>query len=166
MDVVEKKHWRKFTLWERGTRTPFIIRIPNSFSNGKSVNAPVSLQDIYLTLVEICKLKTKQNLDGNSLVPLLSNPNQPWDKPAIMTHGPGNFAVRLDNWRYIKYQNGDQELYDISKDPKEFHNLADKPNYKSVIQRLKVHIPTSFVKLYDPLFGQFQNLDTMKVFIR
>lgn len=161
----EKEHWRKFTLWERGTKTPLIIRVPNSASNGKSVEASVSLQDIYPTLAALCKLKVEQKLDGNSLVPLLSNPSMKWDRPAIMTHGPGNFAIRLDKWRYIKYQNGDEELYDIEGDPMEFHNLAAKAEFASVKHTLGQHVPGSFVTLYDPLFGQFRNLDTMKVFI-
>ncbi len=160
----EKQHWRKFTLWERGTKTPLIIYVPGGDSNGQSVHHPVSLIDLYPTLMELCGLNADQHLDGNSLVPLLKDPKLKWDKPVLMCHGPGNFAIRLDSMRYIKYQNGDEELYDINNDPGELTNLANTPRYQPLIKNWQKHIPKDFVTLYDPPFAQFQNLDTMKVF--
>lgn len=159
----EKQHWRKFTLWERGTKTPFIIYVPGASSNGQQVNHPVSLIDIYPTLVDLCKLKIDQHLDGNSLAPLLKDPKIKWEKPALMTHGPGNFAVRLDSMRYIRYQNGEEELYNMHKDRGEFNNLAGRPDHKQMMERLQKHVPKNYVTLYDPAFRQFENLDTMKI---
>jgi len=104
--------------------------------------------------------RNKPNLKSN----LLEEPDKNWEKPVLITHGPGNFAVRLGNWRYIRYQNGDEELYDVKKDPKEFDNLAGKPAFKHVVHKLEKNIPNDFVRLYDPLFGQFENLDTMRIF--
>ncbi len=161
----EKEHWRKFTLWERGTRTPLIIRLPRNQANGQSVEHPVSLQDIYPTLVELAGLDIDQKLDGNSLVPLLEEPERAWDKPVMMSLGVGNFAVRDKSWRYIQYQNGDEELYDMVNDPGEFNNLAGDSAYEDVIERLDQHIPDNFVELYNHRSLQFTNVDTMKVFI-
>ncbi len=161
----EKKHWRKMTLWETGTQTPLIIRVPGSPSNGASVDASVSLLDLFPTLVDLCDLETDQPLDGNSLTPLLEDPDRTWNEPVLMALGPGNFAVRLGPWRYIRYQNGDEELYNIEEDPGEFNNLAGEPEYERVIERLGQYIPTDYVVWYNDAAAQFKNLDTMEVFI-
>lgn len=161
----EKEHWRKMTLWERGTKTPLIFYVPGNSNNGSRVKQPVSLQDIYPTLAELCNLEIKQELDGNSLVPLLSNPSKEkkWNKPVLMSHGPGNFAIRSRKWRYIKYQNGDEELYDISTDEYEFYNLTKDKNYRHIKNRLRKFIPDEFVQLYGPRFNRFQNLGSIEI---
>lgn len=161
----EKQSWRKFTLWERGTRTPLIIRLPENSTSGQVIEQPVSLQDIFPTLIELGNLKNDQKLDGNSLVPLLENPDLDWDKPVLMSLGVGNFAVRDDTWRYIRYQNGDEELYNLINDPGEFTNLIDDTSYGKIIERLEKHIPDTYVKLYNHRSLQFTDVDTMKVFI-
>ena len=133
----EKKHWRKMSLWERGTKTPFIIKVPGAKANGKRINAPVSLQDVFPTLVDLCEIQINQELDGNSLKPLLMKPNLEWDKPVVISHGPGNFAVRKGVWRLIHYADGSEELYNIKADPGEFLNLASLPEYQN--QRVELH---------------------------
>lgn len=161
----EKEHWRKMTLWERGTRVPMIIRRPGASANGQSIGHPVTLQDIYPTLADLADLEINQKLNGHSLAPLLEEPEQEWDKPALMSHGPGNFAVRSGPWRYIRYQNGDEELYNIEEDPGEFANLAAQDGYEEVTERLSQHIPEEHVTLYSHRFMQFANIDTMEIFI-
>lgn len=158
----EKEHWRKMTLWERGTKTPLIFYVSGNSTNGAKVKQAVSLQDIYPTLVELCNLEVKQKLDGNSLVPLLNKPDKEWNKPVLMSHGPGNFAIRSDKWRYIQYQNGDEELYDISADEHEFQNLAPDNNYDDIKKSLSQFIPDEFVQLYGPRFKQFQDLERIE----
>ncbi|MFK7790403.1 MAG: sulfatase, partial [Phycisphaeraceae bacterium] len=106
----EKEAWRKMTLWERGTRTPLIIKLPGQ-QTSKLIDEPVSLQDLYPTLADLCGLKVEQPLDGDSLAPLMQTDAPDWDRPVIMSHGPGNFAVRHDRWRLIKYADGSEELY-------------------------------------------------------
>ena len=100
---------------------------------------PVSLIDIYPTLVELAGLPAAE-VDGTSLVPLLKEPKQDWD-PALMTMGKGNHAIRSDNWRYIRYRDGSEELYDHRKDPWEWKNLASSPEYADVIAEHKKWIP-------------------------
>jgi len=137
----EKQHWEKFALWEKTTRTPFIIVAPNITKPGKVCETPVSLLDIYPTLIELCGLKARPELEGTSLVPLLKNPNTVWDKPAIMTYGKGNHAIRSKRWRYIHYSDGSEELYDHNSDPNEWYNLANKPEFKQIIEKLKKWLP-------------------------
>jgi len=153
----EKSHWRKMTLWERGTKTPFIIKLPGAKANGKRIEAPVSLQDIFPTLVDLCGLEVEQELDGNSLKSLLTKPSSTWDKAALMSHGPGNFAVRKGRWRLIHYADGSEELYDMKLDSAEFVNLANDIKHKDRCQELRKHLPKSWRYVMGPRFKKFSN---------
>ena len=139
----EKDHVYKNSLWEESTRVPLIIRAPNAIS-GSQVNHPVSLIDIYPTLLELAGLdtETKKNdkgksLDGYSLVPFLKDPEtKDWDGPeAALTvvyssdnnkNKPANhhYSIRTKDWRYIIYDSGKEELYHNAEDPKEWNNLV------------------------------------------
>ena len=59
----------------------------------------------------------------------------------VMTMGKGNHAVRSDRWRYIRYADGSEELYDHSNDPWEWTNLAGKPGYKDIIEQHRKCLP-------------------------
>ena len=138
----DKESCVKFTLWEKANRVPFIIVAPGVTRPGSRCDRPVSLIDIYPTLVELAGLPPKKGLDGKSLVPLLRDPGRQW-QPALMTMGRGNHAVRSDRWRYIRYSDGSEELYDHSKDPWEWTNLAAQPEYAEVIDEHKKWLPTN-----------------------
>jgi len=120
----EKQHWRKHALWDVSTRTPLIISVPEGGSKGQLCHRPVSLIDLYPTLVDLCGLPEKDGLDGQSLKPLLRNPNQKWHRPVVMTYGFKNHAIQTERWRYIRYADGSEELYDMKNDPNEWTNLA------------------------------------------
>ena len=136
----DKESCVKFTLWEKANHVPFIIVAPGVTKPGSVCARPVGLIDIYPTLVELAGLPPAQ-VDGRSLVPLLKDPSRQWF-PALMTMGKGNHAVRSDRWRYIRYRDGSQELYDHSKDPWEWTNLAKQPKYADVIAEHKKWLPT------------------------
>jgi arylsulfatase A-like enzyme len=93
---------------------------------GKS-NRPVELLSIYPTLIDLCGLPANPKLEGVSLQPLLENPNADWKHVAISTLGQNNHAVRDERWRYIRYADGSEELYDHQTDPNEWNNLASPP---------------------------------------
>lgn len=137
----EKEHWRKHALWEDTTRTPLVIYYPDVIKNATSISHPISLLDIYPTLVEMCGLPTKENIDGKSFYELLKHPNQSWDRPVLMTLGKGNHAVRTKRWRYIQYFDGTNELYDHNVDPNEWKNLSGLTKYNDVIETLKKSLP-------------------------
>jgi arylsulfatase A-like enzyme len=138
----EKQCWEKFTLWEKATRVPFIIVAPGVAPAGRRCARPVSLLDLYPTLLELCGLPAPATkLEGTSLVPLLRDPAAAWTRPAVMTYKPGNHAVRTERWRYIRYANGDEELYDHQTDPREWTNLAGKPESAAIIADLKRWLP-------------------------
>jgi len=137
----DKESCVKFTLWEKANHVPFIIVAPGVTKPGTRCDRPVSLLDIYPTLVELAGLPAKANNDGNSLVPLLKNPKRKWPYMPVMTMGKGNHAVRSDRWRYIRYADGSEELYDHSNDSWEWTNLAGKPEYKDIIEQHRKYLP-------------------------
>lgn len=138
----EKEHWRKFALWEEATRTSFAIVAPGVTKPGTTCPAPVDYTNIYPTLTELTGLATPEHVKGASLLPLLKNPNAEWKGVAVCTHGRGNHAVRDARYRYIRYENGDEELYDHDSDPYEWANLAASPNHVSIKQNLASLLPS------------------------
>lgn len=140
-NLGEKQHWRKFALWENTTRTVFMLKAPGVSANGMQCNSPVNLLDIYPTLVELCGLPDNIKNEGNSLVQLLKSPDMNWELPSITTYGKDRHAIRIQNWRYIHYDNGSEELYNHEKDPEEWMNLASDPEFEAIKTELKKYIP-------------------------
>ena len=136
----EKEHWRKATLWNEVTRVPLIISMPGKDAGGRT-NQPVSLIDLYPTLVELCGLPKVEGLEGESLVSLLTNPKAKRSNPAISSLGPEYHSVKDENYSYINYGNGQEELYDHKIDPQEWINKANDLNYAIVKERLKTFLP-------------------------
>ncbi len=138
-----KQHWEKRVLWEQATRVPLVIADRRIDTAGRRCDRPVSLLDVYPTLADLCDLDSPKHVEGQSLKPLLVNPLTPSERAVVTTQAKGNHAVRSQNWRYIRYADGSEELYDHRNDPQEFHNLADKPGNSDVIKQLAVHLPAT-----------------------
>ncbi len=138
----EKLHWRKFALWEEATRVPLIVVAPGVTQRGVRCERTVSLLDLYPTLAELCVAPPPATVEGRSLVPLLKDPATPWPHPVVTTHGENNHAVRSERWRYIRYSDGSEELYDHDQDPLEWTNLAGRPEHEAVKKELAAHLPT------------------------
>ena len=142
----EKEHWGKFTPWDRSTRVPLIVmpapnaRPPGFSPDTRSAQA-VSLLDVYPTVVDLLGVKKRADLDGHSLIPLLSDPAEAWPHAVISTVGRGTHSVRDSRWRYTRYFDGTEELYDHEKDPHEWHNLIGDPAYMGMARRLAAQIP-------------------------
>ncbi|HEU5018081.1 MAG TPA: sulfatase [Pseudolabrys sp.] len=137
----EKLHWRKFVLWEEATRVPLVI-VPPGASQANRVYDPVSLIDIFPTIADMAGL-TVEGPDGSSLVPLLADSGASRTSPALMTWGKENHSVRFEHWRYTRYRDGSEELYDLRADPHEWTNLAKHPALQSMCERPKQAIPLS-----------------------
>lgn len=142
----EKNRFAKMSLWERDTRTVLIIKDLEERQTQKC-DAPVQLIDIYPTLLDICNLPTSEKLEGHSLKSLIENPNKKWKYPALSFYGEGNIAVRDDQYRLIKYEDGSLELYDMQKDPNEWHNLAKDKKYRNIIKKLRRSEPNTWAPL-------------------
>ncbi|VGO22700.1 sulfatase [Pontiella sulfatireligans] len=137
----------KFTLWEKSDHVPFIIVAPGITTPGSVCERPVSLIDIYPTLAELAGLPEKPELDGQSLVPLLKNTKLEWARPALTTQIKGNHAIRTQTHRYIRYEDGTEELY-TDADYWNHTNLVNNPEEKAVL--------TKHRKLMDQMLVEFE----------
>jgi arylsulfatase A-like enzyme len=156
-NMGEKDWLFKMSLWEESCRVPLLIRAPGVGQAGKKAGHPVSLVDVYPTLVDLCSLKgdTRKNaegakLDGHSMRAFLEDPeNGTWEGPdaalSMVYSGPEHerisemqhFSVRTRNFRYTRYNNGFEELYDHRNDPYEWTNLAKQPEYERTRKQLR-----------------------------
>lgn len=143
----EKQHWHKTTLWEEATRVPLIISVPGKRS--AVCGRAVSLLDIFPTLNDLAELAPIETLDGVSLKPLLDDPNTEWLRPAVCEYRRGNAAVRSERYRYIRYQDGGEELYDHRDDPYEWNNLADSRDHQHIRGELSKWLPRKWAPSAD-----------------
>ncbi|MEY3175133.1 MAG: Choline-sulfatase [Planctomycetota bacterium] len=138
----EKLITGKNSLWERSTRVPLIFAGPGITRSARCAE-PAELLDIYPTLAELCQLPTPEHQEGHSLVPQLQDAGaaRPW--PAITTHNHDNHGVRTRDWRYIRYADGSEELYDMQNDPHEWTNLAGNPAHSATLDHHRELLPAS-----------------------
>ena len=138
----EKDHIEKFALWEKSNHSPLIISIPGMTTRGSRCDVPVDLTVLYPTLLELAGLKSDPHCDGESVVPLLQGEAEDRERAAVMTYQRGNHAVRTERWRYIRYADGTEELYDHDVDPHEWTNLARRQEWAEVLALHRKWIPT------------------------
>jgi choline-sulfatase len=136
----EKQHWAKGTLWEEATNCLLMFRVPGLTKPDQVCNRPVTLLDVYPTLVELAGLPKLEHLDGKSLVPLLKKPNAKWSFPALTAY-QSHMSVRTDQYRLIRYTDGTTELYDRGKDPHEWVNQTDNPDFAAIKRNLAAFLP-------------------------
>ena len=125
--IGDKERIEKFTLWNQSTQVPLIIKVPG-LEAGKCDRA-VSLLDIYPTVVDLLGFELPEYLEGVNIGPWLSDPSAPKEEPAISLYREGNYSVKVDEWNYISYDDGGEELYNLADDPHELRNLVADPAY-------------------------------------
>lgn len=138
----EKNTFQKQSLWERSSHVPLIFA-GSGIESGRRCDRVVSLLDLYPTLVEMCGLPKNQRNEGHSLAPLLKDPTQPWSVPAITGWKEKSFAIQNERYRYIRYGDGSEELYDHNADLNEFENLAGKAEYEKVRREMSDALKSS-----------------------
>ena len=138
----EKGHWHKSTLWEAATRVPLVVVAPG-FAKGQC-RVPVSLVDLFPTLNELCGFKPDERHDGQSLVPLLRDPAAALDRVAVTEFRKGNATVRSQRYRYTRYADGGEELYDHQADPNEWDNLMGSHRARTIADRLGAQLPRTW----------------------
>ena len=137
----EKRNLFKNNLWESSTRIPLIIYNPSN-KKQQFIDEAVSLIDLYPTICDFANIESDnrkndkgKTLGGNSLLPLLEG------KAAQESHALTvvrqakttklHYSLRTKYWRYIKYADGQEELYDHKNDSYEQNNLAKNKLYES-----------------------------------
>ncbi|RPD41676.1 DUF4976 domain-containing protein [Chitinophaga barathri] len=148
----EKGLWAKATNYELDTRVPLIIAAPGK-GRGITSDRLVELVDLYPTLAQLGGLPVPEGLEGTSLAPLLTKPDQPW-KSAVFSQFPRpwqykgepatmGYAMRTERYRYVEWRNfktGEvkaMELYDHQLDPGEVNNIANIPENSTLIHELQ-----------------------------
>ncbi len=141
----EKLRFRKAAGWTEATRMPLMVRLPGMEARQDNSRA-VNLIDLYPTLVDLCNLPEKPELDGRSFGPVLQDPNVTWEYPTMTVLKEGGASIRDERWSYIRYDDGTEEVYDLANDPYEWTNLNTKrtPEVNSAVQRLAAVIPDDF----------------------
>tara|TARA_A100001015_G_C14684475_1_gene592042 strand:+ start:153 stop:638 length:486 start_codon:yes stop_codon:yes gene_type:complete len=148
----EKNYLFKNSPWEESARIPLIFKLPNQ-TVGTSVDQPVSLIDIFPTLIDLCNLKGDYrknteagDIGGYSLKPFLNGDGK-WQGPNGALTLIGNngyskseneqtYSYRTHQFRLIRYGNGKKELYDHYNDPHEWQNIANNKKNKKLIRQL------------------------------
>ncbi|RIK83321.1 MAG: iduronate-2-sulfatase [Planctomycetota bacterium] len=137
----EKEHWRKFALWEEAARAPLVWVVPGVTKPDGACSRPVDFMSIYPTLCDLTGIAIPPHVEGTSIKPLLADPIAKWDRPALTTFHKDNHSVRSERWRYIRYANGDEELYDHAADPHEWTNVASDPKHAAIKAELAKAFP-------------------------
>jgi arylsulfatase A-like enzyme len=141
--IGEKQNWEKFALWEQTTRTPLFIHAPGVSKDGVQTRQPATLTDLFPTLCDLAGLPIPAQCTGRSLAPQVRNPGTVDTRVSLTS-----FVFRRDGkmpshgisdtrYRYIRYADGFEELYDLKTDRNEFTNLADDPAHAGAKARLR-----------------------------
>ena len=135
-NLGEKTHWCKAAIWRNTTRVPFMVVLPGVTKAGTRNNQPISHVDIYPSLCDFAGVPKPDHLEGRSILPLLKDPSATRDF-AFLSYGPQNTAAQSDRYRYIRYEDGSEELYDHQKDPHEWTNLIGNKKYQTMRKNMR-----------------------------
>lgn len=136
----EHDFWAKVSLHDESAAVPLIIRMPGK--KPAVCNSLVELLDLYPTLSSLCGLEVPKRLQGKDISKLMTDPKEKVRDAAFSVNGKG-FLLREQDWAYIAYGKdgkGDEELFDMKKDPKQYTNLAKDPAHAEVIARFRVQM--------------------------
>jgi arylsulfatase A-like enzyme len=137
----EKEHWAKCALWREATRTPMIWAVPGVTKPGTVCERAVDLTCLFPTICDLAGVPIPKYAENISIKPLLESPGKKWKQPSITTWLKNNHAICTDEWRYIHYSDGTEELYNEKTDPNEWTNLAGNSEYAKVKKELAKYLP-------------------------
>ena len=133
----EHDFWAKVSLYDESAAVPLIIRMPGK--KPAVCHSLVELLDLYPTLSNLCGLEVPKHLQGKDISKMMTDPAKEVRSAAFSVNGKG-FLLREQDWAYIAYGKngqGDEELFDMKQDPKQFTNLAKDPKHAQIIARFQ-----------------------------
>ena len=162
--------WQKMSLFEESARVPLLIVAPGVAVRGGVAKSPVSHIDLFPTLTELCGVKAPSNIQGQSLIPMLKDPNvtgRGWAITQVTRGAAGaqaaqnpnvnekrffGYSLRTARWRYTEWDEGNQgrELYDHDVDPLEQTNLASKQEHAKTVEELSKQVRTAVKSTFPP----------------
>lgn len=142
-NLAEHTLWCKHSCYETSMRVPLMIRAPG-FDGGRKTEALTELIDVYPTLCELAGVPVPAHVQGRSLVPLLTDPTQPWKTQAIGRFTNGD-TIRTDTHRFTEYSSHDQGafarmMYDHRADPGENVNISEQVGQSSIVDDLTTRL--------------------------
>ena len=138
----EHDFWAKVSLHDESAAVPLIIRMPGK--KPAVCHSLVELLDLYPTLSNLCGLEVPKHLQGEDISKMMTDPAKEVRSAAFSVNGKG-FLLREQDWAYIAYGKngqGDEELFDMKQDPKQFTNLAKDPKHAQIIARFQKQMAT------------------------
>ena len=147
----EHDFWAKVSLRDESAMVPLVIRVPGK--QPAVCHSLVELLDLYPTIASLCGLEVPSRLQGKNLAPAFDDPAHRVRDAAFST-APSRkgFLLREDNWAYIQYgEDASQgvELFDMIEDPKQYTNLADKPQHRATVERFQAQLAAKLKALRD-----------------
>ena len=139
--LCEKEMVQKRCFYEYSARIPFIVRIPDRSRAGSTVAAPVSLIDLLPTFCDLAGVNDRAPCDGESIAPLLEGDRG--ENRVIFSEMHSEavaapcFMVRRGAHKYIHIHGHDEQLFDLSQDPGEWHNIAKDPSAAPIRDALR-----------------------------
>ena len=142
----EHRAWQKHRLWEEAIRVPLIISAPGQKARGVTCDQYVELIDLYPTITELASLPPEPGTQGISLTELLDDPNKPFARQDAFCHTTMGYCLRKGKWAYMWYpptkkiKKDGYMLYDMQKDPQQYNNLVNNPEYTKIKTQLHARL--------------------------
>jgi len=143
--LIDKRHF-----YEESVKVPFLVRCPELFEGGQTIEKMVQNIDIGPTVLELAGLQMPEYMHGGSIVPLLTGTSTDWRDRIYyeyyweydFPHTPTMHGVRTDRYKYIRYHGiwDTNEFYDLQEDPNEMNNLIASPEHQDLIKSLNSEV--------------------------
>lgn len=143
----EHDFWAKVSLHDESARVPLIIKVPGK--KPAVCNSLTELIDLYPTLSSLCGIPARKEIQGKNISQMLDDPKTEVRQAAFSVNGKG-FLLREDRYAYIQYAEDASkgiELFDMEKDPQQYHNLANEPAYEKVVARFKADLAIKLAEI-------------------
>jgi arylsulfatase A-like enzyme len=143
----------KSQVYEEAIGVPFVVRYDTLIENSRTDESLALNIDLAPTFAELAGVSAP-GAEGRSLLPRLRSPSASWRDAFLVEHmakgsygAPTFCAIHTDRYVLVRYATGEEELYDLVRDPQQMENVATSPRYVEERQSLR----TGLRRLCDPL---------------